>query len=52
LGKGYSDETDGERKHLHFAIHKGTKIDVRGYVQTKGELQDWLNPLPLLDNLQ
>ena len=49
LGKGYSDETDGERKHLHFAIHKGTKIDVRGYVQTKGELQDWINPLPLLN---
>jgi len=22
LGKGYSDETAGERKHLHLAIHK------------------------------
>jgi len=23
LGKGYSTETDGERKHLHLGVHKG-----------------------------
>ena len=48
LGKGFSFETDGERKHLHFAIHKGEAIDSRGYVQQKEELKEWLNPLTLL----
>ena len=47
LGTGYTSETDGERKHLHFAILKGTKIDFRGYVQSKSELSLWLNPLDL-----
>src|SRR5581483_11051048 len=27
LGTAYSTETDGERKHLHFGIHKGTSIN-------------------------
>ncbi len=44
LGKGCSSETDGERKHLHFAIHQGQIIDVRGYVPTKSELSVWLDP--------
>jgi murein DD-endopeptidase MepM/ murein hydrolase activator NlpD len=44
LGKGCSMETDGERKHLHFAIHKGSQIDLAGYVPTQAELADWLNP--------
>lgn len=48
LGKGFSSETDGERKHLHFGIHKGTKIDYRGYVQKKEELKDWIDPFSLL----
>lgn len=48
LGTGFSSETDGERKHLHLGIHRGTAIDVRGYVQTRSELNDWLDPLPLL----
>jgi murein DD-endopeptidase MepM/ murein hydrolase activator NlpD len=47
LGKGYSKETDFERRHLHFAIIKGTKIDFRGYVQDKNELVKWLDPLLL-----
>lgn len=51
LGKGFSPETDGERKHLHFAIHKGKKIDSRGYVQQKEELKEWIDPLSLLENL-
>ncbi len=45
LGKGYSTETDGERKHLHFSLHKGTVIVWKGYVSTKGALVDWLDPL-------
>lgn len=43
LGKGYSTETDGERKHLHLSIHRGTNIDIRGYVQNKSELSQWIN---------
>lgn len=43
LGKGYSVETDGERKHLHLSIHLGTTINLRGYVQTQAELAGWLD---------
>lgn len=48
LGNGYSVQTDGERKHLHFGIHKGSGIDLRGYVATKAELGDWMNPADYL----
>ncbi|MDP2789945.1 MAG: M23 family metallopeptidase [bacterium] len=44
LGTGYSSETNGERKHLHFSLHKGTTINWKGYVSTKGTLVDWLDP--------
>ncbi len=47
LGTGYSPETDGERKHLHFAILNNDRIDLRGYVQKKSELSGWLDPLSL-----
>jgi len=47
LGKGFSSETDGERKHLHFAILKSDKIDFRGYVQKQPELAGWIDPLTL-----
>lgn len=43
LGEGNSAETDGERKHLHFAISK--EMDIRGYVALKSELGRWHNPL-------
>jgi len=45
LGKGYSNETDGERKHLHFAIYTGPDINARGYVATKTELGKWVDPV-------
>ena len=48
LGKGYSTETDGERKHLHLAIHRGTAINILGYVQNRASLDNWIDPLPLL----
>lgn len=48
LGTGYSTETDGERKHLHLGIHKGTIIDTRGYVQDPQVLNNWIDPLALL----
>jgi murein DD-endopeptidase MepM/ murein hydrolase activator NlpD len=43
LGKGYSSETGGERKHLHLGIHKGTTINIRGYVGSKRELSNWID---------
>ncbi len=49
LGQGYSKETDGERKHLHLGIHKGSKIDIRGYVQTEKELNDWIDFRKILE---
>jgi murein DD-endopeptidase MepM/ murein hydrolase activator NlpD len=44
LGQGYSIETDGERKHLHLAIHKGTEINILGYVTFKNQLSSWIDP--------
>lgn len=51
LGKGCSSQTDGERKHLHFAIHKGTTTDIRGYVKGEQELSRWLDPITFLQGL-
>lgn len=48
LGEGYSKETDGVRKHLHLGIHRGSTIDIRGYVQATSEVNNWLDALPLL----
>ncbi len=48
LGKGYTLETDHERKHLHLGIHKGSGIDTRGYVATASELNHWIDPLSVL----
>ncbi len=48
LGKGFSTETDGERKHLHLGIHKGTTIDILGYVQKKSDLSQWIDPMTVL----
>ncbi|MBU0598441.1 M23 family metallopeptidase [Patescibacteria group bacterium] len=38
-------ETDGERKHLHFGLIKGSTINYLGYVKTEAELSAWLDPL-------
>jgi murein DD-endopeptidase MepM/ murein hydrolase activator NlpD len=48
LGTGFSSETDGERKHLHLGIHKGTGINILGYVQSQGALGGWLDPAKFL----
>jgi len=45
LGDDHSEETDGARKHLHFSIYVGEKMDYHGYIQTQEELSNWLNPL-------
>ncbi|MDD2807909.1 MAG: M23 family metallopeptidase [Patescibacteria group bacterium] len=48
LGKGYSAETDGERKHLHLGIHQGTTINILGYVKDQSQLRDWIDVATLL----
>lgn len=48
LGKGFSTETDNERKHLHLSIHLGENQNIKGYVQSKTELSGWLDPKELL----
>ncbi|MCL5795547.1 MAG: M23 family metallopeptidase [Patescibacteria group bacterium] len=48
LGKGYSPETDGERKHLHLGIHRGKNINLLGYTQNQNELAQWLDITTLL----
>lgn len=47
LGDGASTETDGERKHLHLALYKGSEPNLKGYVDTETELKDWLDPVSL-----
>ena len=44
LGKGYSSETDGERKHLHLGFCKGSSVNIRGYVSSVSQLSGWLDP--------
>jgi hypothetical protein len=44
LGATYSQETSGERKHLHLGIHKGSGVNILGYVQSKNELSGWIDP--------
>ncbi len=48
LGEGYGPETDGERMHLHLGIHRGTAIELRGYVGAEAELRDWMDPMAVL----
>lgn len=48
LGKGYSAETSGERKHLHLGVHQGAAVVLLGYVPKENELSQWLNFLSLM----
>ncbi len=48
LGTAYSNETDGERRHLHFAIITSSTLTVKGYVANKSDLStSWIDPLSL-----
>jgi len=49
LGKGFSSEIDGERKHLHISIHKGLSVDYRGYVQKSEQLSNWIDIVKYID---
>ncbi|MEJ0021866.1 MAG: M23 family metallopeptidase [Candidatus Doudnabacteria bacterium] len=48
LGQGFTHETDGRRMHLHFDIHKGTEINILGYVPNQSDLTNWLDPMKYL----
>ncbi len=48
LGQGNTQETDFERKHLHFGVHKNS-LNLKGYVSTQSELQSWIDPLLVLN---
>lgn len=48
LGTGFSSETDGERKHLHFGVLQGSSTNVKGYVSTKSQLSPWEDPVAWL----
>lgn len=50
LGTGLSSETDGERKHLHFAILSDNRLDIKGYTSSQNELSGWLDPLSLFES--
>lgn len=44
LGDSQSAETDGERKHLHFALYQGDDLRVNGYEPKADGVKRWLNP--------
>ncbi len=48
LGPARSHDTDGNRKHLHLGIHRGTDLDMRGYVQTEDEVRTYIDPLTVI----
>ncbi len=51
LADARSVDSDGNRKHLHLGIHKGKALDMRGYVQTEGEMAEFIDPATVLQQL-
>jgi hypothetical protein len=48
LGAGASEDTDGERKHLHLGVRRGNAIVLAGYVADAADLAAWMDPLTML----
>ena len=45
LGDDQSEQTDGERKHLHFGLYPYTSTELyAGYVANDADLVNWVNP--------
>lgn len=44
LGDHKSEETDGERKHLHFALYEGEELRLQGYESSVKDIESWINP--------
>lgn len=51
LGKAYSVETSGERKHLHLGVHEGTTVNILGYVPKEADLSGWIDPVKYMNFL-
>ncbi len=51
LAPARSYQSDGNRKHLHLGIHRGTAIDMRGYVQTEADVATFIDPLSVLPDV-
>lgn len=50
LGDGFSNETGGERKHLHFGMYNGKGIYYRGYETSESTVRSkWVNPAVYLE---
>lgn len=48
LAAAHTEASGLNRKHLHLSIHKGSEIEYAGYVQSRDELQAFIDPRPLL----
>ncbi len=48
LGDKKTEESGFNRKHLHFGVHKGEQVILLGYVASKKDLDQFIDPLPLL----
>lgn len=48
LGKGFSEQTDGERPHLHFSVHRGRALELRGYAEDTARMAGWMDPAGML----
>lgn len=44
LGDDKSEQTDGERKHLHFALYEGDELRLNGYESSPQKVASWINP--------
>jgi len=44
LGADRSKDTDGERKHLHFALYEGDELRFQGYESSPEKVAYWINP--------
>ncbi len=48
LGADASEDTDGERRHLHFALHEGKSDVLAGYEGMPEAVEKWINPRDFL----
>ena len=44
LGDGETQETDNERKHLHFALYQDEEVRIAGYERFADAVDLWINP--------
>lgn len=51
LGDAFSNQTGGERKHLHFALYKGRGKNFKGYENAPSDIKNnWLDSIKYLEN--